>query len=118
MSHIPKHPSGTGCIFHLTTNHHTIDGKNIPFPGGIILTPEPIADETMVAAWTYALRFSAKGLDLPDYEAALELLIKRHPSWGSRIRFEPFPLQDDANFLQNISFPQRELLARFTTNST
>lgn len=81
MSHIPKHPGGTGRIFHLTTDHHSIDGKTIPFPGGIVLTPEPVADETVVAAWTYALRFSAKGLDLPDYEAALELLIERHPSW-------------------------------------
>ena len=35
----------------------------------------------MVAAWTYALRFSAKGLDLPDWDAALELLIQRHPLW-------------------------------------
>jgi len=27
------------------------------------------------------LRHSAKGLDLPDYEAAFKLLRERHPSW-------------------------------------
>jgi hypothetical protein len=46
-----------------------------------ILTPEPISNEVIIAAWSYALRYTAQGLDLPDHEAALQLMLKRHSSW-------------------------------------
>lgn len=47
----------------------------------VIITPEPIEWSKVSNAWTHAVRYSAKGLDLPDYPAALELLKQRHPSW-------------------------------------
>lgn len=46
-----------------------------------IITPEPVAVEIVTAAWAYAVRYTAKGLDLPDHDAAVDLLQKRHPSW-------------------------------------
>lgn len=33
------------------------------------------------SAWSYAVRYTAKGLDLPNYDEAVKLLLKRHPSW-------------------------------------
>lgn len=47
----------------------------------IVVTPEPMTKEKVEAAWSYAVRYSAKGLDVPDYEAASKLLIERHPGW-------------------------------------
>ena len=81
MDVIPSFPHGIGRLFQLTAPRHTINKVDLKFGGALILTPEPIAEEIMVIAWTYALRYSAKGLDLPDYDAALEMLIQRHPSW-------------------------------------
>jgi hypothetical protein len=81
MSSIPTYPPRVGRIFNLIAPRHTINGRDMQFPGAIVLTPEPTADETVVVAWTYALRYSAKGLDMPDYDAALALLLQRHPSW-------------------------------------
>lgn len=46
-----------------------------------ILTPEEISQEVIIAAWAYALRHTAQGLDLPDHEAAIQLMLERHPSW-------------------------------------
>lgn len=46
-----------------------------------VLTPEPIEGNKIVAAWAYALRHTAKGLDLPDHDAALALMLERHPTW-------------------------------------
>jgi hypothetical protein len=48
---------------------------------GFVLTPDTVTEETVMAAWSYAIRYSAKGLDVPDYEAALKLFQQRHPSW-------------------------------------
>jgi hypothetical protein len=47
----------------------------------VVLTPEPTDVDKVSAAWAYAIRYTAKGLDLPDHEAALQLLLQRHPSW-------------------------------------
>ncbi len=47
----------------------------------VVLTPGPVEDKIVYAAWAYALRHTAQGLDLPDHDAALELMIQRHPSW-------------------------------------
>lgn len=47
----------------------------------VVITPEHTTTEVVTAAWSYVVRYSAKGLDLPDYEAAAALLMQRHPSW-------------------------------------
>ena len=46
-----------------------------------VVLPEESSFERVVAAWSYAVRYSADGLDLPNYKKALALLKKRHPSW-------------------------------------
>lgn len=46
-----------------------------------LITPDPISHIIVKAAWSYAVRYTAKGLDLPDYDEAIKLLLKRHPSW-------------------------------------
>jgi|GEM_PF-2515395 len=46
-----------------------------------VITPEPIEQPVIMAAWAYALRHTAQGLDLPDHQAALQLMMERHPSW-------------------------------------
>ena len=48
---------------------------------GLVLTPDTVSEETAMAAWSYAIRYGAKGLDVPDYEAALKILQQRHPAW-------------------------------------
>jgi len=47
----------------------------------IVLTSHPEDVQKVTAAWSYAVRYTAKGLDLPDHEAALAMFKKRHPSW-------------------------------------
>lgn len=47
----------------------------------VAITPTSTQLEVVVAAWSYAVRYTAKGLDLPDYEEAVKMLIQRHPSW-------------------------------------
>lgn len=81
MSRIPTFESGTGRVFTLSANAYVVDGKEIIFGGLVILTPEPVRHQAVVSAWTHAVRYSAKGIDHPDYDAAVELLFKRHPSW-------------------------------------
>lgn len=53
---------------------------NEPFKAVLIL---PGLESVLVvtAAWSYAIRYTAKGLDIPDYQAAVKLLLERHPSW-------------------------------------
>jgi hypothetical protein len=63
---------------------YTTDETQLPgTPGivGVIIAPEPVTGEQVVAAWSYAFRYSADGLDVPNYEAARELLLERHPDW-------------------------------------
>lgn len=47
----------------------------------IIITPNPIDQMIVKSAWSYAVRYTAKGLDLPDHEAAINMMLKRHPTW-------------------------------------
>ena len=47
----------------------------------VVVTPDPLLQEIVDAAWAYAVRYTAKGLDLPDHAAAANLLQQRHPSW-------------------------------------
>lgn len=47
----------------------------------VVLTPEPITVAKVQNAWSYAVRYTAKALDLPDHNAAMKLMLERHPSW-------------------------------------
>lgn len=47
----------------------------------LVITPEPVHTSKVQIAWTYAVRYTAKGLDIPDYPAAIKMLLERHPSW-------------------------------------
>lgn len=47
----------------------------------VIRVREDVPKEVITAAWAYAVMYSAKGLTIPDYEAAAKLLQQRHPSW-------------------------------------
>ena len=48
----------------------------------VVMLPEVTEAAIVTAAWSYAVTFSAKGLNRPDYDAAVELLKQRHPSWN------------------------------------
>ena len=48
----------------------------------VIVTPDLLPQEIVMAAWSYAVRYTAKGIDLPDHAAAANLLKQRHPSWN------------------------------------
>lgn len=48
----------------------------------IVVVPETVSIEMIQAAWSNAVRYTAKGLDLPDHDAALKRLKERHPSWN------------------------------------
>lgn len=47
----------------------------------VIITPASVENEAVVIAWSHAVRYTAKGLDLPDYDAALVSITQRHPDW-------------------------------------
>lgn len=47
----------------------------------VVIPPEDVSHETVETAWGYAVMYSAKGLTIPDWEAAVTLLKNRHPSW-------------------------------------
>jgi hypothetical protein len=58
---------------------HTYGGRDmLTF---VVITSPDIDANTIIAAWSYAVRYTAKGLDLPDHDKAIELLKRRHPSW-------------------------------------
>ncbi len=48
----------------------------------IVVVPESVSIEMIQAAWSNAVRYTAKGLDLPDHDAALKRLKERHPTWS------------------------------------
>lgn len=48
---------------------------------GVVILPEPTDLKVVIGAWSYAIRYSAKGLDVPDYGEAVKLLQQRHPAW-------------------------------------
>lgn len=54
--------------------------NNAPFKA-ILVSPELVDFLDVTAAWSYAIRYTAKGLDIPDYEAAVKMLMQRHPAW-------------------------------------
>jgi len=56
------------------------DAKTVP-QMGCIITPDTTTKEIVMAAWSYAVHHRPKTLSTPDYDAALKLLLERHPSW-------------------------------------
>lgn len=50
----------------------------------VLFVPDDVTSETAIAAWSYAVTYSAKGLNIPDYDAAVKLLKERHPNWEVR----------------------------------
>jgi len=79
-------PEATSRIWRIITGQHekhsAIARNNAEI--GYIFTPDELPARVVIAAWSYALRYTAKGLDVPDYDAAAKMLVKRHPTW----RFE------------------------------
>lgn len=53
----------------------------------VIIVPEPIEKQVVEAAWSYAVRYGADGLDLPNFERSVELLMERHPTWQAYITY-------------------------------
>lgn len=68
----------TARIFKLA---YSVEGRDPAHLYIAVLLPEPAEWTTVRNAWTHAVRYSAKGLDLPDLPAALKLLKARHPAW-------------------------------------
>ena len=69
---------------------------------GAAIVPSHISHEVVEAAWSYAVRYSAKGLDVPDWDAAFTLLKQRHPSWQiepyvapQRVAYNPEAAEND-----------------------
>lgn len=67
-------------VFSLQSYRSPTQNAKEPFHCTVI-TPNDVEITIVRAAWSYAVRYTAKGLDIPDHEAALELLMQRHPSW-------------------------------------
>lgn len=63
----------------------------------VAITPDSITTDKAIAAWSHAVRYTAKGLDLPDYDAAILRLLERHPSWKAE---RTQPLQAPYNGLE------------------
>jgi hypothetical protein len=66
---------------------------------GCLVLPEPRLFEEVVAAWSYAVRYSADGLDMPNYKKALLLLKQRHPSWIV-VDAVPLPINYDPEYAE------------------
>lgn len=62
--------------------------RNLQFA---FIADEKDTTETVQAAWTYALKHTAKSLTEPDHEAAIAMMLDRHPSW-EQVRLYPHPI--------------------------
>jgi len=51
----------------------------------VVILPDTVRTEVIQAAWSYVVRNSADGLDVPNYHAAVQLLMERHPSWQAGV---------------------------------
>lgn len=47
----------------------------------VAILPESVTGDVVAAAWSYAIRYGADGLDLANYERAIEIMMERHPTW-------------------------------------
>lgn len=75
-------------LFHLTVASFATSDLGI-----FVLTPDDVTNDKAAAAWAYAVQYSAKGLMLPDWEAAKALLVQRHPEWQFASSFETVKLE-------------------------
>jgi hypothetical protein len=62
----------------------------------IVLVEESVSKEIVQAAWSNAVRYTAKGIDLPDHELAVKRLQERHPKWIV-VRSLCYPVTIDLN---------------------
>lgn len=62
-----------------------VGGRGSHSAVAVVILPEPIRADVVVAAWSYAVRKSADGLDVPNYQSAIKLLMQRHPTWKASI---------------------------------
>lgn len=69
-----------GRVFQLMSIFPSPTGQPKSQVGSVVL-PYLTSLEKVVAAWSYAVCYSADGLDRPNYDKALSLLQQRHPSW-------------------------------------
>lgn len=69
----------TDCVFVLQP-YGGASPKQNPF-SYVVIVPEGVTTQQVTAAWAYAVRYTARGLDLPDHNAALKMFQERHPSW-------------------------------------
>lgn len=56
-------------------------GKDVHTTLATVITPEPTTHTRVQMAWMYAVRQTPKELFVPDYDAALQMMGERHPSW-------------------------------------
>lgn len=47
----------------------------------VIISSDSVKDDEVVIEWSHAVRYTAKGLDVPDYDAAIASIAQRHPDW-------------------------------------
>lgn len=97
----PPRPTGApvdpnGCIhidkvFQLYGDNRFVDGVpermwgNTRTTVAVVILPDELCYRDVEAAWSHAVRYTARGLDLPDYEAAVSLMMQRHPSWVASV---------------------------------
>jgi hypothetical protein len=46
------------------------------------IVPKAVSLEQVQSAWANAVKYTAKGVDLADHDAAIKRMLERHPSWG------------------------------------
>lgn len=75
-------PIRTGNVYQLTSTISPVRQGGIPqIFDAIVITPDTVDHKTVTIAWTHAVRFTADGLDKPNWEKALHKLEEFHPSW-------------------------------------
>jgi len=75
-------------------------GKDKGRTMGVVILPELTDARKVAAAWTEALHKTAKALEVPDYKAAAEYMMKNNPGWvashteeGSSIGYNDYYLK-------------------------
>ena len=50
--------------------------------------PEELPREQVQKEWSYAIRYGADGLDKPNYENAVKLMLERNPTWNASLCYK------------------------------
>lgn len=92
-------------LYRLMAGLNTPEAKRIDSVDGgygVLILPEPLPKHVVEAAWSYAVRYTAKGVDVPDLEAAARLMLERHPTWRveagfpmGKVAYNPNRAEDD-----------------------